>query len=75
MSIFLLRLKLNEELFIGIESFVFLELFDLGTETVVFLVILDSTPKFFWECSRRIDVVLEDSGYVVASFKLVKLGL
>ena len=36
---------------------------------------LYSTPKLFRECSRRTGVVLEDSGYVVASRKLVKLGL
>ena len=59
-------------MFIKLNGFVFLELLDLGTETVVFLVMFNSTPKLVRECSRS---VLEDSGYVVASFKLVKLGL
>ncbi len=55
-----------DELFIKLVGFVFLKLFDLGTETVVFLVIFNSAPKLFRECAQLTGVVLEDSGYVVA---------
>ncbi len=63
-----------DELFIKFYGFVILQLLHLGTETVVFLVVLNSTPKLFWEFSRLIDVVLEDSGNVEVMCKLVKLG-